>query len=120
MVQLESVLKVCDNTGANALKVITLFGRKRFARLGDVVSGSVRGVSGRATVADHSVVHAVVVRTRKENRRADGSYTRFDDNACVLVDKNGHPIGTRVFGPVAREVREGGFPEVAAMALEVV
>ncbi len=120
MVQPESVLKVCDNTGANALKVITVFGRKRFAKLGDVVSGSVRGVSGRATVADHSVVHAVVVRARKENRRDDGSYIRFDDNACVIVDKKQLPIGTRVFGPVAREVREAGFTEVAAMAQEIV
>lgn len=121
MLQPESVLKVADNTGARAVKTITVLGSKRFARVGDVISGSVQGVlSGDSIVSDHEVVRAVVVRAKKEQRRGDGSYIRFDDNACAVIDKRGQPRGTRIFGPVAREVRRAGFTEVAAMAPEVI
>jgi len=121
MLQPESRLKVADNTGARVVKVITVLGRRRFARVGDVISGSVQGVSsGDSTVSDHEVVRAVIVRARKEQARDDGSYIRFDDNACVIIDKKERPRGTRVFGPVAREVRGAGFVSVATMAPEVI
>jgi len=121
MLQPESILKVADNTGAQGVKLITVLGSRRYASLGDVITGSVQGVSsGNTIVADHEVVRAVIVRTKKEKRRDDGSYIRFDDNACVVIDKRGKPRGTRIFGPVAREVRRAGFFEVAAMAPEVI
>lgn len=121
MLQPGSVLKVADNSGARELKVITVIGSKNRAQVGDIVSGSVRGVtSGESEVSDHSVVRAVVVRAKKEKRRKDGSYVRFDDNACVILDKRDMMRGTRVFGPVAREVRRKGFVDVASKAPEVV
>ncbi|MFW6110058.1 MAG: 50S ribosomal protein L14 [Patescibacteria group bacterium] len=120
MVQPGSKLKVCDNSGALVLKLISILRGKPVAKVGDVVSGSVQKASSQGTVKEHDVVRAVVVRARKETRRSDGSYIRFDDNACVLVDKNGRPVGNRVFGPVAREIREQGFGEVASLAKEVV
>jgi len=121
MLQPESILKVADNTGARRVKLITVLGHKRFARVGDVISGSVQGVlSGESTVSNHEVVRAVVVRTKKEQPRKDGSYVRFDDNACVIINERGRPRGARIFGPVAREVRQQGFLEVATMAPEVI
>ncbi len=121
MLQPGSILKVADNSGARELKVITVIGSKNWAGVGDVVSGSVQGVtSGESDVDDHSVVRAVVVRTKKEKGRDDGSYIRFDDNACVILDKREHLLGTRVFGPVAREVRRADFVDVASKAPEVV
>ncbi len=121
MLQPGSILKVADNSGAKELNVITVIGSKNRAQVGGVVSGSVRGVtSGESSVPDHSVVRAVVVRAKKEKKRDDGSYVRFDDNACVLLDKRGLMQGTRVFGPVAREVRKAGFVDVASKAPEVV
>lgn len=119
MIQDETVLKVCDNTGAQAVRVITVF-RTKFARVGAMVSGAVHGATGTALVPDHSVVRAVIVRAHKEVRRDDGSYIRFDDNACVIVDKKGTPRGSRIFGPVAREVREAGFTEVSGLARELI
>lgn len=121
MLQPESILKVADNTGARAVKLITVLGSKRFARVGGVISGSVQGtLSGDSVVSDHEVVRAVVVRARKEQPREDGSYVRFDDNACVIIDKKGKLRGTRIFGPVAREVRRAGFVEIATRAPEVI
>ena len=121
MLQPESILKVADNTGARAIKVITVLGYRRSARLGNVVTGSVQGVFSRdSIVSDHEVVRAVVVRAKKEQSRDDGSYIRFDDNACVITDKRGQPRGTRTFGPVAREVKKAGFGGVAAIAAEVI
>ena len=121
MLQQGSTLKIADNSGAKGLKLITVLGSKNWAGVGDIVSGSVRGVtSGESSVDDHSVVRAVVVRTKKEKRRDDGSYVRFDDNACVILDKRNLMQGTRVFGPVAREVRRAGFVDVASKAPEVV
>ena len=121
MLQPESILKVADNTGAQAVKVITVLGSLKIAKLGDVVTGSVQGVfSSNSIVSDHEVVRAVIVRAKKEQARDDGSYIRFDDNACAVIDKKGQPRGTRIFGPVAREVRRAGFTELAAMAPEVI
>lgn len=121
MLQPGSVLKVADNSGAKAFKIITVLGSKNRAQVGDVVSGSVRGVtSGESSVSDHTVVRAVVVRTKKEKKRDDGSYVRFDDNACVILNERDLMQGTRVLGPVAREIRREGFMDVASKAPEVV
>ena len=121
MLQPGSVLTVADNSGAKAFKIITVLGSRNRAQVGNIVSGSVRGVtSGESSVDDHSVVRAVIVRTKKEQRRDDGSYVRFDDNACVILNKRNLMQGTRVFGPVAREVRRAGFVDVASKAPEVV
>ncbi len=121
MVQRETILKVADNSGAKALKVINIPGNSiaRRAGIAQIVTCSVRGASSTGVVKDHEVVQAVIVRTRKETRRKDGSYVRFDDNAAVLVTKDKMPRGTRVFGPVARELRQEGYAKVASMAPEV-
>jgi large subunit ribosomal protein L14 len=121
MVQVGTVLKPADNTGAKTLKLIGIPGhsRRRFASVGDVVTVSIYGVSSTGVVKDHTVAKALIVRTKKEVRRKDGSYVRFDDNAAVLVGKDGSMVGTRVFGPVAREVRDKGYLKVASLAKEV-
>ncbi len=121
MVQVGSVLKVADNSGAKSLKLIGIPGssRRRFASVGDIVTVAVSGASSTGTVKDHSVVKAVIVRTRKEYRRKDGSHIRFDDNAAVVVSKDKSMVGTRVFGPVARELREAGFLKIVSLAKEV-
>jgi large subunit ribosomal protein L14 len=121
MVQNQSVLKVADNTGAKFFKVITVLGgsRRKFGSVGDRVSGVVHKASSGGAVSDHQKIHGVVVRVKKEHRRNDGSYIKFDDNAVVLIDKNGEPIGTSVFGPVAREVKERGYNKVASLAPEL-
>lgn len=117
-----SILIVADNTGAKSLHVIGL-GKgsgKRFARLGEVVTGVVRGASPTGSVKDHEIVKAVIVRTKKEARRLDGSYVRFSENAAILIDNLGAPRGTRIFGPIAQEVKENGFTKIASMAKEVI
>ncbi len=122
MIQKETILVAADNSGAKALRVIGIMhrGKVRTASLGDVVTVSVRGADPRGVVKDHAIEEAVIVRARKEVRRADGSYIRFDDNAGVIIDKKGGtPKGSRIFGPVAREVRERGFKRVASLAREV-
>lgn len=121
MVQNQSVLKVADNTGAKYFKVITVLGgsKRRFGSVGDTVSGVVHKATPGGAVNDHQKVHAVVVRTKKEHRRKDGSYIKFDENAVVIVNKNKDPMGTAVFGPVAREVKERGFNKVASLAPEL-
>ncbi|NBO21729.1 50S ribosomal protein L14 [bacterium] len=121
MVQVGSVLKVADNSGAKSLKLIGIPGssRRRFASVGDIVTVAVSGASSTGTLKDHSVVKAVIVRTRKEYRRKDGSHIRFDDNAAVVVGKDKSMVGTRVFGPVARELREAGFLKIVSLAKEV-
>ena len=122
MVQAESMLVSADNTGAKKLKVIKVLGgyKKRYARLGDVVTVSIKEATPHSMVKKGDVVHAVLVRTRKEVRRADGSYIRFDDNAVVIVDrKNKEMKGTRIFGPVARELRNLGYQKVISLAPEV-
>ncbi len=121
MIQKESMLAAADNSGAKRLRVIGLPGRSlsRFASLGDVVTVSIHGADPNGVVKDHAIERVVLVRMRKEVRRPDGSYIRFDDNAGVVVDKTGNPKGSRVFGPIAREVRERGFKKIASLAKEV-
>lgn len=122
MLQKESKLQVADNSGAKELKIINLTGGtgKRFARLGEIVKAAVKKAIPGGTVKKSDVVDAVIVRTRKEVRRQDGSYIRFDENAAVIVDKKSKdPVGTRIFGPVAREIRAGGFNKILSLAPEV-
>lgn len=122
MIQKETILNAADNSGAKALRVIGIphKGKGRIASLGDIVTVSVRGANPQGTVKDHAIERAVVVRTRKEVRRPDGSYVRFDDNAAVVIDKKtGNPKGSRILGPVAREVRERGFKKIGSLAKEV-
>ena len=121
MIQMQSVLDVADNSGARKISVINPVGGAtgRYARLGDVVTASVKEATPDATVKKGQVVRAVIVRTRKEHRRRDGSYIRFDRNAAVLVSDQNEPIGTRVFGPVARELRERKFMKIISLAPEV-
>ena len=122
MVQPESILKVTDNSGARKLKVIRVLGgyKKRYARVGDIITCSVREAVPRSQVKKGDVVHAVLVRSKAATRRRDGSYVRFDDNAAVLVDKKTkEPKAKRVFGPVARELRDKGFSKIISLAPEV-
>ncbi len=122
MLQVRSLVKVADNTGAKLVNVFSVNGKngRRFARLGDIISGSVRQVSPGGQVKKGDKVYGVIVRTRKEVRRDDGSYIRFDENAVVLVNKDSvDPRGTRIFGPVARELREKGFAKIVSLAPEV-
>lgn len=123
MIQVQTRLKVADNSGAKEIQCIRVLGgyRKRYARVGDVIVGTVKQAAPHAAVKKSDVVRAVIVRTSKEIRRTDGSYLRFDDNACVvLVDKEKKdPKGTRIFGPVAREVRRAGFAKITSLAPEV-
>lgn len=122
MIQAESRLKVADNTGAKKLKCIKVLGgnKKRYAGVGDIITVSVKEAVPHSSVKKGDVLHAVVVRTQKEIRRKDGSYVRFDDNAAVIVDKkNKEPKGTRIFGPIARELRVKGFNKIISLAPEV-
>ena len=122
MIQTESVLKVADNTGARKILVIHVMGgsRRRYCHIGDVVVGTVKEATPQGSVKKSEIVKAVVVRCAKEWRRDDGSYIRFDDNAAVILDTDGHnPKGTRIFGPVARELREKGFMKIVSLAPEV-
>jgi large subunit ribosomal protein L14 len=122
MIQNRSILKVADNSGAKSLVVIGIPARskQRFARLGDIVTAVVRKADPNGAVKDSEIVKAVLVRSRKEKRRLDGSYVRFDENAAVIIDGSGNPKGTRIFGPVAREIRDKGFLRIVSLAPEVV
>jgi large subunit ribosomal protein L14 len=123
MIQHRSMLVVADNTGAKKLQCIRVLGgyQKHYAGLGDIVTCSVKSAVPRGTVKKSEVVHAVLVRVHKETRRPDGTYVRFDDNAAVIVDKKTkEPKGTRIFGPVARELRNKGFSKIISLAPEVV
>lgn len=121
---MRSLLSVADNSGARSLSVIHVFGgsKRRFGYIGDIVNCVVKQATPHGQVKDAELVKAVIVRTRKEYRRPDGSYVRFSDNAAVLIDnaKDKNPRGTRIFGPIAREVRDRGFTKIASMAPEVV
>lgn len=122
MIQQESRLKVADNSGAKEILCIKVLGgsRRRYARVGDVITATVKQAAPQSAVKKGSVVRAVVVRTAKEISRSDGSYIRFDDNAAVILDAEGKgPRGTRIFGPVARELREKGFMRIVSLAPEV-
>lgn len=122
MVQPRSILHVADNSGAKKIRVIRVFGgyKKRYAKIGDVVAASVREVVPHSQMKKGQVVYAVIVRTKKETRRPDGTFLRFDDNAAVIIDKKSkEPKGSRIFGPVARELRNRGYTKIISLAPEV-
>lgn len=121
MIQQESRLKVADNTGARELLVIHVIGgsTRRYGAVGDIVVCTVKSATPQGTVKKSDIVKAVIVRCAKEWRREDGSSIRFDDNAAVILDNNLNPRGTRIFGPVARELREKGFMKIVSLAPEV-
>ncbi len=121
MIQKESYLNVADNSGAKKLRVIHIMGgfHKKYGTVGDIVVCSVRDVIPNTGIKKGEVVRAVIVRTKKPIKRPDGTYIRFDDNAAVLLDKFNEPRGTRVFGPVAREIREKGYMKIVSLAPEV-
>ena len=122
MIQSESRLNVADNSGAKQILCIRVLGgtKKRYASVGDKIVGTVKNATPSGTVKKGQVVKAVVVRVKKEVRRPDGSYIRFGDNACVIIDENGQMKGTRVFGPVARELREKKYMKILSLAPEVI
>lgn len=123
MLQLRSIVNVADNTGAHSLSIIQVLGRgnKKIAYIGDIVNAVVKKADPVGMVKVHEKVKAVIVRCKKETRRKDGSYIRFDDNAVVIIDNqtDKNPRGTRIFGPVARELKEVGFGKIISMAQEV-
>ena len=121
MIQQESYLKVADNTGAKEIKTIRVLGgsKRKFGNIGDVIVASVRKAQPGGTVEKGEVVRAVIVRTAKGVRRADGTYVRFDDNAAVLIKEDKNPRGTRIFGPVARELRDKDYMKILSLAPEV-
>ncbi|MEE9249545.1 MAG: 50S ribosomal protein L14 [Alphaproteobacteria bacterium] len=121
MIQMQSNLEVADNSGARRVQCIKVLGgsRRRFASVGDVIVVSVKEASPRGRVKKGEIQRAVIVRTAKEIRRADGSAIRFDRNAAVLIDPQGEPIGTRIFGPVTRELRAKGYMKIISLAPEV-
>lgn len=122
MIQQQTMLDVADNTGAKIVMCFKVLGgsKRRYASVGDVIIGSVKKSIPTATVKKGQVVRAVVVRTRKDIRRRDGSRVRFDRNALVIIDKDGNPVGTRIFGAVARELRTKNFMKIISLASEVV
>jgi large subunit ribosomal protein L14 len=121
MIQPRSMLKVADNSGAKILQCINLPGgtRKKYAQLGDIIVGTVKKAEPRKLVKKHEVVKAVIIRQRKEFKRKDGSYIRFDDNAVVILGDEKMPKGTRVLGPTAKELKDKGFDKIAMMAAEL-
>lgn len=121
MIQQETRLRVADNTGAREVLCIRVLGGsgRRYASIGDVIVGTVKNAIPASGVKRGDVVKAVVVRTKKERRRPDGTYIRFDDNACVLINEQRNPRGTRIFGPVGRELRERRFMKIVSLAPEV-
>ena len=121
MIQPETVLKVADNSGARKLLVIGVLGgsKVKTGNIGDIVVGTVKQATPNGTVGKGKVVKAVIVRTKQGLRREDGSYIKFDDNACIIIKDDKSPLGTRVFGPVARELREKDFMKIVSLAKEV-
>ncbi|MBZ4683762.1 MAG: large subunit ribosomal protein [Fusobacteriaceae bacterium] len=121
MVQQQTILNVADNSGAKKIMVIRVLGgsKKKFGRIGDIVVASVKEAIPNGNVKKGDVVKAVIVRTKKETRRQDGSYIKFDDNAAVVLNNNNEPRGTRIFGPVARELRAKDFMKIVSLAPEV-
>ena len=121
MVQMESYLKVADNTGAKEIKTIRVLGgsKRKYGNIGDVIVASVRKAAPGGTVKKGEVVKAVIVRSTRGVRRADGSYLRFDDNAAVIIKEDKNPRGTRIFGPVARELRDKDYMKILSLAPEV-
>jgi large subunit ribosomal protein L14 len=121
MIQLRTILRPADNAGAKKLRVIHIYGgfKRTSGTVGETVAAVVDQADPNGAVKDSEIVRVVIVRAKKEVRRPDGSYIRFDDNAGVIIDKDGNPRGTRVFGPIAREVREAGFMKIASLAKEM-
>ena len=123
MIQHRTMLKVVDNSGAKVLQCIKVLGgtRRRYAYIGDIIVGTIKEAEPRKLVKKHDIIRAVIIRQKKALRRPDGSYVRFDDNAGVAIDNinSKNPLGTRVFGPVAREIKEKGFNKIASLAKEV-
>jgi large subunit ribosomal protein L14 len=121
MIQQESILRIADNTGAKSALCIRVLGgsRRRYAGVGDVIVATVKDAIPNAGIKKGEVVKAVIVRTAKETRRKDGTYIRFDDNAAVIINPQGEPRGTRIFGPVARELREKRYMKIVSLAPEV-
>ena len=122
MIQPRTILKVADNTGAKIIQCITVLGgtKRRYAQLGDIIVAAVKKAEPRKLVKKHEKVKAVIIRQKKEYKRRDGSYVRFDDNAAVILGEGKAPKGGRIFGPVAKEVKEKGFDQVAGLAPELV
>ncbi len=121
MIQLQTLLTVADNTGAKRVMCIKVLGgsKRRYARIGDLIMIAIKTASPKGIVKTHAVERAVIVRTTKSIRRPDGSYLRFDGNACVIVNKEGLPKGTRIFGPIARELRQKGYQKIISLAPDV-
>jgi len=123
MLQLRSIINAADNTGAKKLSVIQAYGdsKRKFAYIGDVICCIVKEADPLGVVKQHELVKAIIVRTRKEHRRTDGSYIRFDDNAAIIIDntKDKNPLGSRVFGPIARELKDLGYNKIISLAQEV-
>lgn len=121
MIQAESMLVVADNSGARSAQCIKVLGGsgKRYARIGDVVTVAIKTALPNAPVQKGAVEKAIIVRLTKEYRREDGTYVRFDDNACVVIDANGNPKGKRIFGPVARELRDMNYMKIVSLAPEI-
>lgn len=121
MIQLRSMVNVADNSGAKLAQCVKVLGggQRRYAGIGDIVVVAIKTAATKGTVKKHAVEKGVVIRCRKETRRKDGSYIRFDENAIVIINKDKEPKGTRVFGPVARELREKGFQKIISLAPEV-
>jgi len=122
MIQAETMLKVADNSGAKMIKCIKVLGgtRRRYASLGDIIVAAVKSAEPRMPVKKHDVVKAVIVRQKKEFRRKDGSYIRFDENAAVILESKKNPKGGRIFGPIARELKEKGFTKIINLAKDIV
>lgn len=121
MIQVLTNLKSADNSGAKIIRCFRILGgtRHRYAKIGDIIVASVRQGDPKGAVKEHEVVKAVIVRQKKALRRADGTYIRFDDNAAVIIDENKEPKGSRIFGPVGRELKEKGFNKIISLASEV-
>lgn len=123
MIQHRTMVKVADNTGAKIIQCIKVLGgsKRRYAQIGDIIVGTVKKAEPRKLVKKHDIIRAVIIRQKTALKRVDGSYVRFDDNACVIVDgKTKNPKGGRIWGPVARELKEKGFEKIAALAEELV
>jgi len=122
MIQKETILKVADNTGAKLVKCFNIPGgtRKRYAKIGDIIVGSVKKAEPRREVKTHDIVRAVIIRQKQPYRRKDGSYIKFDDNACCILSEGKKPKGNRIIGPVPRELKEKGFDKIVTLAKEVV
>jgi large subunit ribosomal protein L14 len=121
MIQMQTIIEVADNSGAKKIQCIKVLGgsKRKYARIGDLIVASVKEAAPDGNVKKKEVVRAVIVRTAKEQRRADGSYIKFDQNAAVILTPQNEPIGTRIFGPVARELREKAFMRIISLAPEV-